>query len=86
MNKTKMYIPKCDGKIYKNSQEIYHRENGLVIEYLNGTKYWFKEDRFHRLDGPAIEWVDGDKSWYILEKSLKEKEFNSWVLRIQKFI
>jgi len=69
---------------YKEGKK--HREGGPAIDYADGDKVWYKEGLLHRLDGPAIEWVEGDKSWYILEKSLKEKEFNSWMNRIQRYI
>jgi len=45
---------------------------------------WYKEGKCHRLDGPAIEYVNGFKSWYILNKHLKEKDFNSWISRISR--
>jgi len=83
---SKIYINKYGDKIYYNSNWEYHRINGPAVEYLNGTKYWFKEGLFHRVDGPAIDYLNKNKRWYVLDKKLKEKEFNSWILRIQKCI
>jgi len=77
-----MYIDKDGTKKYRNS----NREDGPAIEYANGIKCWYKEGEYHRTDGPAIEYPDKSKSWYLLNKKLKEKEFNSWILRIQRFI
>jgi len=63
-----------------------HREKGPAIEWADGVKYWYKDGKLHRVDGPAKEYTDGDKIWSILDKWLEEEEFNSWILRIQKFI
>jgi len=83
---TKMYIDIYGSKIYKNSKGSLHRLNGPAIEYSDGDKYWFKEGSCHRTDGPAREYSDGDKEWYLFFKGLEEKEFNSWISRIQKYI
>jgi len=48
--------------------------------------YKNSKGEFHRVDGPAIVLVARYKSWYISDKHLKEKEFNSWIFRIQKCI
>jgi len=56
----------------------------FINEY--GDKILWKEGKWHRVDGPAWEYINGDKFWYILGKYLKEKEFNSWMIRIQKCI
>jgi hypothetical protein len=39
----------------------HHREDGPVVEHLNGLKYWYKEGKCHRLDSLAIEHLDGRK-------------------------
>jgi len=83
---TKIYIDRYESKIYKNSKGSLHRLNGPAIEYLDGDNSWYKEGMLHRADGPAIEHSDGNKEWFILYKGLEEKEFNSWILRIKKFI
>ena len=38
--------------------------DGVTIECISGSKFWYKEGKYHRLDGPAIEWHNGDKYWY----------------------
>jgi len=81
-----MYISEYGSKFYKNSKGLYHKLDGPAIEWSNGDKYWFKEGKHHRIDGPAWEYFSGYKYWYILGKSLEEKEFNSWISRIQKCI
>jgi len=35
-----------------------------IVEWENGTKYWYKDGLLHREDGPAVEWADGAKFWY----------------------
>jgi len=75
-----------NGNKWWYKEDFRHRKDGPAIECSNGDKYWYKEGKLHRLDGSAIEYSDGRKSWYILEKNLKEKEFNSWLLRIKTFI
>jgi len=34
----------------------------------------------------GIKWLDKKKYWWILDKELKENEFNSWMIRLQKCI
>ena len=43
-----------------------HREDDLpAIEYINGTKYWYKNGKLHREnDLPAVEYNNGTKEWY----------------------
>ena len=35
-----------------------------VVEYPDGTKYWYLKEKLHRVNGPAIEYANGAKSWY----------------------
>jgi len=79
-----MYINKYGTKTYTNSKGQLHRLDGPAIEHANGDKEWYKEDKYHRADGPAFEYSDGTKYWWVLHKKLEEKEFNSWLNRIQK--
>jgi len=83
---SKMYINEYGTKIYKNSKGKIHKEDGPAIEFSDRDKAWYKEGKCHRDDGPAYEFSDGDKEWFILHKKLEEKEFNSWIIRILKFI
>jgi len=83
---TKMYISQFGTKIYRNSKGEIHKLDGPAIEWKNGDKYWYKEGKMHRLDGPAREYANGSKYWYILDSDLEEKEFNSWMNRIQRYI
>ena len=49
-----------------------------LVEYDDGSKYWFVDGELHREDGPAIEHINGDKYWFVDGKLLTEKEFNKW--------
>jgi len=73
-------------KRYINSRGQYHRDDGPAIEWPNGNKFWWKKGKRHREDGPAEEWLDEEKYWWLLDLELKENEFNSWILRLQKCI
>jgi len=42
-----------------------HRVDGPAVEYISGTKQWYRNGKLHRLDGPAAEGNDGGKYWYI---------------------
>jgi hypothetical protein len=52
-----------------------HRDDGPAVEYLDGTKEWYKNGMLHREDGPAILYRDGTESWYMHGIKLTEKEF-----------
>jgi hypothetical protein len=47
-----------------NCLEVPNNFTGIV-EYLYGTKEWFKEGKLHRENGPAIEYANGYKEWWI---------------------
>jgi hypothetical protein len=51
--------------IYWCLNELYHRENGPAVEYVNGTKEWYLNGKLHREDGPAIDDADGNKYWFL---------------------
>jgi len=80
------FINMFGDKEYKNSKGEYHKLDGPAIESSNRNKYWYKEGKRHRIDGPADEYTNGDKYWWVLNQYLEEKEFNSWIIRILKFV
>jgi hypothetical protein len=45
-----------------------------MIEYADGSKYWFLNGALHREDGPAIEYADGSKAWFLNGKQLDEEQ------------
>ena len=48
----------------------------LLVEYANGTKFWYLNGQLHREDGPAIECANGTKLWHLNGQNLSEAEFN----------
>ena len=52
-------------KVWRNSQNEYHRDDGPAAEWFNGDKEWFINGLRHREDGPAVECADGNKYWFI---------------------
>lgn len=48
----------------KNFFEVPKNFTG-ILEYHDGSKYWYKNRKFHREDGPAVEHLDGYKEWWI---------------------
>ena len=42
-----------------------HREGGPAVEYINGTKFWYKNGKLHREDGPAVENPYNHKDWWL---------------------
>jgi len=79
-------LERVDGAKYWYKEGNWHREDGPAVERADGSKIWYKEGKFHRTDGPAFDYFNGNKYWYILDKELKEKDFNSWIFRIKVFI
>jgi len=79
-------IKHVNGTKYWYKEGKKHKDNGPAIECADKFKEWYKEGLLHRVDGPAIEYANGEKYWCLLNKPLKEKEFNSWMLRVQNFI
>lgn len=47
----------------ESSSEIPSNFTGIV-EWADGTRYWYKEGLFHRENGPGVEYKDGTKRWY----------------------
>ena len=52
-------------KVWRNKNNLCHRENGPAIELANGRKEWWINGNLHREDGPAIELANGRKEWWI---------------------
>jgi hypothetical protein len=60
---------------------------GIIIQYINGDKWWYLNDQLHRVDGPAIERVNGNKSWYLNGERLScttQKQFEQ-LMRLKAF-
>ena len=52
-------------KIFKNSKDQHHREDGPAIIWESGDKEWLINGIRHREDGPALEHANGFKAWYL---------------------
>ena len=46
-----------------------------VVEWADGSKFWYVDNQLHRLDGPAVEFISGSKHWYIQGQEYTEAEF-----------
>ena len=57
---------------YYNDKGQFHREDGPAVEYVSGTKHWYRNGLLHREDGPAIECSNGYKAWY--KNGLRHRE------------
>ena len=53
-------------KWYFSNKEMtkLHREDGPAVEYVNGSKLWYRDGKYHRENGPAVELPSGSKLWY----------------------
>jgi hypothetical protein len=76
---SKIYLESELGtKYYHDENGKLHRQNGAAIEYVNGSKTWYRHGLLHREDGPAIDRSDGYKKWFIYGKEIEcssQKEF-----------
>lgn len=70
---------------FNNKYELHSFNGNPAIEYVNGTKLWYRLDKLHREDGPAIITKNGDKWWYINGRKLTEKQFNNYFNFIGNF-
>ena len=68
-------ITKYGTKLWYDSDDKLHREDGPAVECLNGTKYWFKHGKRHREDGPAFEYSNGDKYYWLENIEYTEEEY-----------
>jgi len=75
-----MKINEYGNKEWKNKKGEYHREDGPAIEWVDGTKLWYKDGMRHREDGPAVEYTNGDKAYYLNGNEVEEKDLpiNQW--------
>jgi hypothetical protein len=53
------------GNAWRNERGQLHRKDGPAVEYVSGTKEWWKNGKQHRLDGPSVVWADGTKEWRV---------------------
>jgi hypothetical protein len=41
-----------------------HREDGPAVEWVNGTREWWRNGLRHREGGPAVRLSDGSREWW----------------------
>ena len=62
-----------------------HRDDGPAVEYLDGSKEWWKNGRRHRLDGGAFMNAKGIYTeWWVDGVKYTEEEFPAAVLAYRK--
>jgi hypothetical protein len=52
-------------KIWKNSENQFHRIDGPAIIQVDGSNVWYLNGERHRDGGPAVDWVNGYKEWWV---------------------
>ena len=80
-------------KRYYNDAGHFHREDGPVIEFANGTKQWIINGKLHRENGPAFEKSKGDKEWFINGERHREDGpaiefidgYKTWYINVKPF-
>jgi hypothetical protein len=80
-------IDKYGNKRWCNAKGEVHRLDGLpAIEWIDGSKEWYKNGKLHRLDGlPALEYADGTKFWFIYNKNYTHKQVISYYELLTRF-
>ena len=62
-------------KIWYNSNNQLHREDGPAVKGADGYKAWYLNGKLHREDGPTVEYPDGTKEWFLDNKQYTEEEY-----------
>ena len=70
--KSKIIISRRGTKYYKLPNGDFHREDGSVVEFIDGSKHWYINGKGHREDGPAIVTNYGYNAWMINDKLHRE--------------
>ena len=77
-------IDEYGNKEWSDSDGKYHREDGPAIEYLDGSKSWYKHGKYHREDGPAYEGSSGYKAYWLEDIHYTEKEYWGKIKELKK--
>jgi hypothetical protein len=57
-----------------------------IIEYPDGTKYWFFKGKLHRENGPAVEYFNGNVEYWLHGIKLTKKFFKKEVAKLKKLV
>ena len=82
MEQSKSYIDEVGDTIWylpSKGKSYWHRLDGPAVEYLHGSKKWYKDNKIHRIDGPACEYIDGTRSWWIDGFMLNNRKVEAWL-------
>jgi len=63
-NYTKVKIDEFGTKRYYNDEGKRHRLDGPMLEWSDGTKYWYINGNRHRNIDPSYEYSNGEKQWW----------------------
>jgi len=77
-------IDEDGNKFWYDFDRRFHREDGPAIEYLDGSKSWYKHGKSHREDGPAVEWANVNKSYWLEDIEYTEKEYWDKIKQLKK--
>ena len=55
------YVYRCI--FFHQARIIGWEGESVCIQWINGSKCWYRNGRLHREDGPALIFINGDKYW-----------------------
>ena len=86
LNKNGVYINDEYGSKYTFKNNLEHSYNGKpAVEWMDGSKWWFRNGRGHRLYGPALEYSDSRKFWVLFGNEYSESEYNEIMNNVPLF-
>ena len=62
--KYRIVVNEYGTRMYYNSANKLHRDDGPAVESSDGDKFWYQNGLRHRTDGPAGVSPGGYKTWY----------------------
>ena len=62
--KYRIVVNEYGTRMYYNSANKLHRDDGPAAESSDGDKFWYQNGLIHRTDGPASVSPGGTKEWY----------------------
>jgi len=52
-----------------------------IVEFLSGSKWWYKNGKRHREDGPSFIYYNGEKEWWLDGKYIWNSSWDKLDLR-----
>lgn len=56
-------VSEASARVWTLPDGTLHREDGPAVEWVDGTKFWYRLGHVHREGGPAVEKADGGRMW-----------------------